>query len=60
MYKSSGSHFFRTNTGIQSEANTFDESRLVMTNLGVTEILPRFRLVLEAKAGKETLGLSRL
>ena len=37
--KSSGSHFFRTTTGMQSGLEAFNESRLVMTfstNLGVT------------------------
>ena len=50
MQESSGSHSFRTTTGIQSEPDAFDKSRLVMTFLtilGVTEILCSFRLVLE-------------
>ena len=58
MYGSSGSQFFRTTTGIQSEPGTFYESRLTMTFLtilGVTQILRSFRLVLEEKAGKEIL-----
>ena len=49
MYKSSGSQFLRTTTGIQSGPDAFDESRPVMTFLtilGVTEICS-FRLVLE-------------
>ena len=56
MYESSGSKFFRTTTGIQSGPDAFDESSFVMTFLtilGVTEILYSFRLVLEAKTGKE-------
>ena len=56
MYESSGSQFFRNTTGIQSGPDSFDESRFVMTFLtilGVIEILCRFRLVLEGKAGKE-------
>ena len=47
MYESSGSQFFRTNTGIQSKSGAFDESRFAMTFLtilGVTEILRNFRL----------------
>ena len=35
MYESSGSQFFRTNTGIQSGPDTFDESRFTMTFLTV-------------------------
>ena len=30
IYESSGSQFFRTNTGIQSGPDAFDESRCVM------------------------------
>ena len=39
-----------------------DKSRLViiLTNLGVAEMLCSFRLVLEAKTGKEILESSRL
>ena len=33
MYESSGSHLFRTTTGIQSGSDTFDKSRLVTTFL---------------------------
>ena len=33
MYESSGSHFFRTTTGIQPGTDTFDESRFAMTFL---------------------------
>ena len=63
MYESSGSKFFKTTTNIQSGPDAFDESRLVitfLTTLGITEILCSFRLVLEKKAGKETLESSRL
>ena len=63
MYESSGPQFFRTTTGIQSEPDTFDKSRSVMTfltNFGVTEILGSFRLVLERKAGKKMSESSRL
>ena len=59
-YESSGSQFIRTNTGIQSGPEAFDESMLVMTfltNLGITEICS-FRLVLEEKASKEIPELS--
>ena len=55
MYESSGSHFFRTTTGIQSGPDGFDESKFVMTFLtilGVMDILCSFRLVLEGKTGK--------
>ena len=37
MHESSGSHFLRTTTGIQSEPDAFNNSRLIMTfltNLG--------------------------
>ena len=56
MYESSGSQFFKTTTGIQSEPETFDKSRFAMTFLtilGATEILCSFRLVLEGKTHKE-------
>ena len=56
MSESFGSQFFRTTTGIQSRAEIFDESRLVMsflTNFGITGILCSFRLVLERSADKE-------
>ena len=62
VYESSGSQIFRTTTGIQSEPDAFDESRFVMTfstNLGLTEILCSFRLVLEGKTGKEIPESSR-
>ena len=55
MYENSSHQFLRTTTGIQSGAETFDESRFSMiflTILGVTEILCSFRLVLEGKGGK--------
>ena len=63
MYESSGSQFFRTNTGIRSGPDAFDESRFVMTFLnilGVMEILCSFRLVLEGKTGKDIPESSRL
>ena len=63
MYKSRGSQFSRTTTGIQSGQDTFDKSRFNMTFstiLGVTEILCSFRLVLEGKTGKEIPESSRL
>ena len=62
MYESSGSQFFRTTTGIQSEPDAFHQSRFVMTFLtilGVMEILCSFRLVLEEKTGKEIPESSR-
>ena len=54
---------FRATTGKQSGLDAFVESRFVMTFLtflGVTEILCRFRLVLEGKTGKEITKSSRL
>ena len=63
MYESSGSHFFRTTTGIQSGTYALDESRssmTLLTILGVMEILCSFRLVLEGKTGKEMPESSRL
>ena len=63
MYKSSGSQFFRTTTGILSGPDAFDKSRFIMTFLiilGVTEILCSFKLVLEGKTGKEIPESSRL
>ena len=48
---------------MQSAPDAFDESRFVMTFLTilrVTEILYRFRLVLEGKTGKEIPKSSRL
>ena len=63
MYERSVSHFYRTATGIQSGPDAFNESRFAMTLLtilGVTEILCKFRLVLGAKTGKEVLESSRL
>ena len=56
MCESSGSQFFRTNTGIQSGQDGFDESRSVMiflTILGVMTILCSFGLVLEGKTGNK-------
>ena len=63
MKESSGSQFFRTTTGIQSEPDTFDKSRFIMTFLTilwVKEILCSFRLVLKGKIGKEIAESSRL
>ena len=62
MYESLDSQFFRTTTGIQSEPDTFDDSRFVMTFLTileVMEILCSFRLVLEGKTGREIPESSR-
>ena len=56
MKESSGSQFFRNNTGIQSGPDAFDKSRFIMiflTILGVTEVLCSFKLVLEGKTGKQ-------
>ena len=42
MYEVSGSHFFRTTTGIQSGTDAFDKSRLVIisvTNFRVNQLL---------------------
>ena len=55
MYKSSDSQIFRTTTGIQLGPDTFNKSKLVMTfltNLGDTEILHRFKSVIEGKTGR--------
>ena len=63
MYESSGSHVFRTTTGIQSGPDSFDESRFVtnfLTILGVMEILCSFRLVLEENTVKEIPESSKL
>ena len=63
MYKSSGSQFFRSTTGIQLGPDAFDKSRFVMTFstiLGVMEILCSFRLLLEGKIGKDIPESSRL
>ena len=52
MYESSDPQFFRITTGIQSGPDAFDESRFGMTFLtimGVTDILWRFRLLLEER-----------
>ena len=63
MYESSGSQLFKSTTGIQSGPIASDKSRSLMTflmNMGVTEILCSFRLVLEEKTGKEIPKSSRL
>ena len=57
------SQFFRDTTGIQSGADTFDDSRFVMTFLTilrVTEMLCSFILVLEGNTGKEIPDFSIL
>ena len=59
MYESSGSQFFRTQSGL----DTFDESRLIMKFLiilGVTELFPSFSLVVDEKTGKEITKSSKL
>ena len=63
LAESSGLHFFRTTTEIKSGPDASNESRFAMTflvNLGVTEILCSFILVLERKRGKEIPDSSRL
>ena len=64
MFGSSGSQFFRPTNGIQlGPKNNFDKSRLIitfLTNLGVTDKLCSFRLVLEGKIGQEVPNPSRL
>ena len=62
MYESSGLHFFRTTTGVQSGPNAFNESRFIMTFVtifGVIEMCS-LRLVPEGKTGKEIPKSSRL
>ena len=58
MHESSGWQFFRTTFGIHVRPVSFDTSRLAMTNLGITEIICNFRLILEGKTGKEIPELS--
>ena len=56
MYQSSSSQFFRTTAEMQSKADIFGKSGLViifLMNLGVVGILCSYRLVLEWKASKE-------
>ena len=63
MFKSRHSQFFRTTTGIQSRPDAFDESRMGMTfltNLGITETLCSFRVVLGRKVCKKIPEWSRL
>ena len=43
MYESSGSQFFRTITGIQSELDAFDESRFAMTFLTILGLVLQIR-----------------
>ena len=62
MLESSGSQFFRTTNVIQTGADAFDKSRLIITFLTilvVTGILCSFRLVLEGKTSKEIPESSR-
>ena len=61
--ESSGLHFFRTTTGIQSGPDAFSKLRIVMTFLTilrVTEILCSSTLLLEGKTGKDIPQSSRL
>ena len=63
MYKSSGSEFFRTITGIQSKSDALDKSRFVITFptiLGVTEISCSPRLAPGGKTGYDIPGSSVL
>ena len=63
MWKSSDSQVFRIPTRIQSGPDNFDKPKFTMTfltNLGITEILCSFQLVLEWKTGKEISESSRL
>ena len=63
MFGSSDSQFFRPTTEIQLGPKNFDKSRLIitfLTNLGVTDKLCSFRLVLEGKIGQEVPNPSRL
>ena len=63
MFGSSDSQFFRPTTEIQLGPKNFDKSRLIitfLTNLGVTDKLCSFRLVLEGKIGQEVPHPSRL
>ena len=56
MYEILGLQFFKTTTGMQTGPEAFHEFRVVMTfltNLGVTEVLCSFILVLEGKTEKE-------
>ena len=63
MYKSSGSQFFTTTTGIQSGPDAFDESRFVMNlfnHPGSYRNIMQLRLVLEGKTGKRIPEPSRV
>ena len=63
MCENSGLQFLKTTTGIQSEPDALDETRLditFLTNLWVAEILCSFRLILEGNAGKWMPKSSRL
>ena len=62
MHENSGSQFFRTSTGIQSEPDAFEHPWFVLIfliNLVVLRIFYIFTLVLEGKAGKTPVS-SRL
>ena len=55
--------YSRTTTGIQLGSYAFDKLRFVMillTIVGITELICNFKLVLEGKAGKEIPEPSRL
>ena len=63
MYESSGSQFFRATTGIPSGPDACGKSTsamILLINLGATEIICSFRLVLEGRTGKEIPESSRL
>ena len=63
MYESFGLQFFRTTNRISSGPDVSDKSNLVttfLTNLGVTEMLCSYRLVLEWRIGKDIPESSRL
>ena len=62
MYENSGSHFFRTTSGIKSGPDAFDQPRFALTFLPMEakKILCSFRLVLDGKTGKKIPESSRL
>ena len=45
MYESSGSQFFSTTIGIQSETDAFDESKLVVTFLTILRVIMQFQTI---------------
>ena len=62
IYRSSGSQFFSTITGIQSGPDVFDESRFIITFLTTLEVIEKlcsFRLIQKGKTSKEMLQSSR-